>query len=106
MAEGRGLEITRVSALREINGGDWEDVPWDELPVRFPESYGFWLSDPLHLQMPNGESMVDFQNRVCGAVAEIVEKNRGKVICIATHGTVIKVLLCRYYNNTLSDLPE
>lgn len=106
IAEGRRLEITKVGALREIYGGDWEDVPWDQLPLKFPESYNFWLNDPFHLKMPNGESMVDFQQRVYNAVNEIVTQNKNKKICIATHGTVIKVLLCRYYNKSLSELPD
>lgn len=106
IATGRQLEITKDERLREINGGDWEDVPWSELPEKFPESYGFWLSDPLHLQMPNGESMVNFQSRVYNAVNSIVKNNMNKTVCIATHGTVIKVLLCKYYNKTLSDLPN
>ncbi len=106
VAKGRGLEINKDERLREIFGGEWEDIPWDELPSKFPESYGYWLSDPLHLKMPNGEAMVDFQQRVANAVSDIVGKNNNKAVCISTHGTVIKVLLCKYHGKTLSDLPN
>ncbi|OQB14057.1 MAG: Phosphoserine phosphatase 1 [Firmicutes bacterium ADurb.Bin193] len=106
IAKGRGLEIIKTDKLREIYGGKWEDVLWEELPNIFPESYEFWLNDPLYLVMPGGESMVDFQNRVCNAVDEIVRENKGKTVCISTHGTVIKVLLCRYYGKSLSYFPE
>jgi probable phosphoglycerate mutase len=106
VAEGRGIEVAKDKALREIYGGDWENVPWDELPVKFPESYGFWLKDPLRLEMPNGETMVAFQTRVRRAVEDLVTRNSGKVICVATHGTVIKALLCGYHGKTLSELPD
>lgn len=106
IAEGRNLSIVKNEKLREINGGKWEDVPWDELPSLFPESYDYWLRDPQKLVMPSGESMVDFQNRVLSAVLDIVKLHKNSNILIVTHGTVIKVLLCKYKNKTLSDLPN
>ena len=106
IAEGRNINVVKNENLREINGGKWEDVPWDALPVLFPESYDYWLRDPQKLVMPGGESMVEFQNRVVSAVWEIVKLHKNKNILIATHGTVIKVLLCKYRGKTLSDLPD
>ncbi|NLB81671.1 MAG: histidine phosphatase family protein [Clostridiaceae bacterium] len=106
IAQGRNMEIITDERLREINGGQWEDVPWDELPNKFPESYGFWLNNPLHVQMPDGESMIEFQNRIYDAVQEKINKHIGKVLCIVTHGTALRVLLCKYHNKSLSDLAE
>ena len=106
ISKARDMKITKDKELREIFGGEWEDVLWDELPTRFPESFGFWLKDPLLLEIPGGETMVEFQKRVCNAVLKIVEKNKGKTICIVTHGTAIKVMLCKYYGKSLSDLPD
>ncbi|MFA7636598.1 MAG: histidine phosphatase family protein, partial [Monoglobales bacterium] len=40
-----GLEIKKDERLREINGGGWENVPWDDLPSLFPESYKHWEND-------------------------------------------------------------
>ena len=102
----KGLPIITCENLREINGGDWENVPWEQLPVQFADSYDKWLHQPHLLQMPNGESMVQFQQRVLSAVEEIVTANQGKNICIVTHGTAIKSMLCRYYGRHLSELPD
>ena len=96
IARRRNLEVTTDSKLREINGGEWEDVPWGDLPEKFPESYEHWLHRMDLLQMPGGESAEGFQQRVITAVEKIEDTNAGKSLCIVTHGTVIKVLLCHF----------
>ena len=60
IAQGRGLEVIKDKRLREIYGGQWEDVPWDELPVRFPESYGFWLKNPQLYVCPAANQWLSF----------------------------------------------
>ncbi len=105
VAKAKGIPVKTLSALREIHGGEWEDVPWDDLPVRFPESYGNWLERPHLLEMPGGERMTDFQDRIYTAVLEIAKENEGKNVLIATHGTAIKVLLCKVRGIPLSKMP-
>lgn len=96
VASFHGCEISVDSRLREINGGLWEEVPWDDLPELFPESYAHWLDTPYKLQMPEGESMEVFYQRLKEVVDEIVINHAGKTICIASHGTAIRVL-CSYF---------
>ncbi len=105
VAKEKGLPVKTCSGLREIHGGQWEDVPWDALPIRFPESYGHWLHSPHLLQMPDGEAMTAFQDRIYTTVMEIAKKEEGKNVLIATHGTAIKVLLCRVRGIPLSEMP-
>jgi len=92
--------------FREINGGRWENVPWDDLPLLFPESYKHWLYTPYCLQMPDGESMKGFQQRLVSAVEELVHQHPGKTICIATHGTAIRVLSCFFQGKSLEELTD
>lgn len=103
IAQAKNLDVHIIEGLKEINGGDWEDVPWSELPNRWPEAYEHWESKPHLLQMPNGESMIEFQKRVVKEVMNIVSQNLGKNICVVTHGTVIKVLLCFFYGKPLEE---
>lgn len=105
VAKEKGLPVNERRGLREIHGGEWEDVPWDDLPEKFPESYGHWLERPHLCRMPGGESMVDFQTRIYETVLQIAAENEGKNVLIATHGTAIKVLLCRVKNVPLSEMP-
>jgi len=92
--------------FREINGGQWEGVPWDDLPHQFPESYTHWLDTPYLLQMPEGESMEAFRNRLVEAVTELVNQHPGKTLCIATHGTAIRVLTGYFKGMPLSRLTD
>jgi len=101
----RGITVETRADLREIHGGAWEDVPWDDLPVRFPESYGNWLERPHLLEMPGGERMTDFQDRIYGAILDIARTHSGQNVLVASHGTAIKVLLCRVRGIPLSEMP-
>lgn len=105
-AKALNLPVIKCPSLREIDGGKWENVPWDELPLKFSESYNNWCNHPHLLKMPDGETMEGFQNRICSAVEEIIKKEKEKNILIATHGTVIKVFLCKIMGYALSDLNE
>ncbi len=105
VADERGIPVQTRTDLREIHGGRWEDVPWDDLPVRFPESYSHWLERPHLLEMPGGERMTDFQARIYGAVSDIAEMHPEQNVLVATHGTAIKVLLCRVRGIPLSAMP-
>lgn len=87
----RDIPILADPRLREINGGDWEDVPFDDLPKRWAEDYDNWCHHPQCHQMPNGESMKDVEDRIVEAIDGIVAANRGKTICVASHGTSLKI---------------
>jgi len=104
IAELRGLSVKTDERLREINGGLWENVPWDDLPARFPESYMHWVDTPYLLQMPDGEGMQAFYDRLVEAVNDIIRLHTGQTICIASHGTAIRVLCCYFKGLPLSAL--
>ena len=100
----KGLPIIRTDKLKEINGGDWEDLPWNELQRRWPEAYETWDNSPHLHQMPNGESMEEFQTRLLDEVMHIIQQNKGKNICIVTHGTAIRALICYFRACTLDEM--
>lgn len=102
-ADCKNLPVHKMEGLREINGGLWEDVPWDELPEKYGSSYEDWLKRPHLLQMPEGESMQEFQQRLINSINEIVKENKGKNILIATHGTALKALQCHFHGKPLEE---
>jgi len=89
----RDMKIRLDSRLREIKGGLWEGVGWDELVERFPESYYTWEQEPWRHQMPLGESMAQVRERMAAAISDIAGQNDGRTICIATHGTAMKAFM-------------
>ena len=104
ISEIKNLPIIRTDKLKEINGGDWEDVRWDELPERWPEQYDTWENWPHLHAMPNGETMEEFQLRLIEEIKLIIDENKGKNICIVTHGTAIKALMCHFRSCSLVEM--
>ena len=92
-----GLEITIVPELIEINGGDWEGVPWDEMYTRYPEEQLLWDTAPHLCCPPNGESMRAVYERMSAAVDAIARENAGKTAVVVSHGGAIRNYLCHAY---------
>lgn len=104
IAKAKNLPIIRTDRLKEINGGDWEGRTWEELPLIWEHEYDTWENRPHMHKMPNGESMAEFQERLLGEVEYIVKNNQGKNICIVTHGTAIKSMMCRFHGCKLDEM--
>ncbi len=105
IAEKQGIkEIIKDKDLREINGGKWENIPWSELPGLFPEEYSLWEKDIGLAHLPGGESTLQLQKRAAAVVERIVSENEGKTVCIVTHGTVLKSLLCLWRNVPIKEM--
>lgn len=104
IAQAKNLPIIRTDKLKEINGGDWEGVPWDELPNKWPDQYYTWENIPHKHKMPNGESMEEFQKRLVEEIKKIISKEQGKTVCIVTHGTAIKSLMCFFRHCNLEEM--
>lgn len=104
ISEAKQLPIIRTDKLKEINGGDWEERTWDELPKLWPKEYETWETSQHIHQMPNGESMSELQDRVSKEIEKIISQNHGKNICIVTHGTAIKTLICYFKKLNLCEM--
>jgi probable phosphoglycerate mutase len=101
IADVKQLPIIRTDKMREINGGDWEDKCFDDLPVLYPKEHHTWENETHLHQMPNGECVSEFYDRLIGEVKHIISNNPGKNICIVSHGAAIRTMLCRFYGKEL-----
>lgn len=104
IAKVKGLPINTREDLKEINGGLWEGMRWDDLIAKYPKEYDLWENKPHLHQMPEGENMREFQQRVVNAVRDILRMEQGKNVCIVTHGTVIRALVCWFKGWELEDI--
>ena len=101
-----GLPVTADRRLREISAGDWEGVLYDELPNRFPASYGVWLHDIGNAVSDCGESVAMLQQRVCDAMGDICVANPDKTVVVATHATPIRAFQCFCEGRALSTMKD
>lgn len=102
----RPLKLIFDQRLREINGGAWEDRPWDDLAVYFKESFANWNDNPHLLQIPEGESMQQVADRMQKSIEDILSSNSGKVVAAASHGTAIKAWMSLFRYGSLKGFNE
>ncbi len=108
IADGKGLQITLRPNLRELHGGVVEGKPFSEALGRDPILADAWNNHPEDFAPEGGEAMRDAYLRIYDEIIALAHQNRGKTISCATHGGVLRCLMCRvlYYDITrLKDVP-
>ncbi len=80
--------------LREIDMGDWEDIPWAELPHTWPEQYATVVCPSV------GSSAAARRDGHAGRSAhagrrarDCAQENEGKAVAVVTHGSAIRGML-------------
>ena len=76
--------------LKELNFGTMEMKAYDQMDKQWLDE---WMGDFVNICCPEGESFLQLQNRVVDFYQEILKKEQ-PVIGIATHGGVIRSLIC------------
>lgn len=90
------LDIIPADALREMDMGDFEGVPFVEAEKVRPGLLHDWFHHPDRVFMPNGERFEEVRDRAVAALAEIVQKNRGKRIAVVAHGALLQLALSAF----------
>lgn len=104
----KGLKIITRRNLAELHGGVVEDRPFKEAFNSIPGLADTWNNHPQDFAPEGGEPMRDAYVRIYDEIMALVHQNRGKTIAVATHGGVLRCLMCRvlYYDITrLKDVP-
>ena len=97
VAQPHGIEVVGVEGLREVCAGEWEQMPFNDISVKYPEEYRVWREDLGNARCPGGESVRELQTRVKATIENIVKENPGKNILIGTHATPIRVMACIWH---------
>lgn len=108
VADGKGLTIVTRKNLAELHGGVVEGRPFQEAFNAIPGLADAWNNYPQDFAPEGGEAMRDAYVRIYDEVIALARQNRGKTIAAATHGGVLRCLMCRvlYYDITrLKDVP-
>ena len=87
IAGARGLPRRNDARLLELDFGEWEGLPWDNVPRN---ALDIWAADPLAFAPPGGESGADLIARVASFHADIVARSRDCVV--VSHGGPLKLL--------------
>jgi probable phosphoglycerate mutase len=86
------LPATAQAALREQHFGLFEGLSFDEVDERYPQAWRGWLRHDPAYEVPGGESVMRFHERVTGALREIARTHAGRRIAVVTHGGVLDMV--------------
>ena len=103
VAKRRNLEIIKTKELREIYAGKWEGMKFIEIKQTFPENHAIWMNDIGNAVCDGGESVAELQIRVKNELDRIVKENPNKTVCIATHATPIRTMLCIWHGLPITE---
>ena len=90
-----GLPIIKTTGLREINAGQWENLPYDEVERKFPADFIRWRTDVGNAGFTGGETVKELSARIWPVVLDLAREYEGKTVLVATHATPIRTLQCR-----------
>lgn len=102
----KNINIETKSGLREICGGIYEGKPFRETFLAVPGLADIWNNHPQDFAPPEGEPMREAYERIYETIKEIVKKNPDKTVACASHGGIIRCLMCKLMFNDIERLSE
>ena len=100
----RGIDIIRDRELREIDGGEWEDLEWSEIFENRKEEFESFNAAPDVVNIPGGENATGLQTRIKNKIFDIVKAHPGASVCVTSHAIAIKTFLCYVHNIPIRDM--
>ncbi|MEM6845112.1 MAG: alpha-ribazole phosphatase [Bacteroidota bacterium] len=91
--------LEQVSQLKEMNFGDWELLPWSDIPKH---ELDLWMNDFVNHPVPNGESMKMLADRVARWYDSLMAKPLDKVV-VVTHAGPIRIILSKVHGTPLQE---
>lgn len=102
----KNIEIKIDEGLREICGGIYEGKPFRETFLAVPGLADIWNNHPQNFAPPEGEPMREAYERIFATLSEIIKQNPNKTVACASHGGIIRCLMCRLMFNDIERLSE
>ena len=103
IASPHGLQPRPVKALREIDLGRWDGLPFARVKEQCPKEFEQRGRDIASYRPPGGESFMDCALRVVPAFYEILHTTSGNLVLVG-HAGVNRIILCHVLAAPLADL--
>lgn len=101
LADKLGTSVVTNKGLREIYGGKWEGVSFDDISKLYSEDYIIWTENVGFARPTGGESFAEGQERIVNTINEIVKREEGNTVVIVSHGGVLRGFECFVQGKTL-----
>ncbi|MFA0114363.1 alpha-ribazole phosphatase family protein [Vibrio sp. 10N.261.46.E11] len=90
-AQRMSVPLSVTPDFQEMNFGDVDGVPFDEIEDKWGMLETFW-QDPVNHQLTGAESLQGFYDRVTQAWSQLLNDPSDNILLV-THGGVIRILL-------------
>jgi broad specificity phosphatase PhoE len=91
VAERRGLAVTQLRELREVDVGSWTGLSQDDVKARLPDAYRE-LRTRTGRGWEGGETYAEMGLRVLGAIRRIARRHPAELVLVVTHSGPIRSL--------------
>jgi alpha-ribazole phosphatase len=78
-----------------VDFGRLEGLEFNEIHQQFPDVEQMWITRNPALVYPEGESLLDFENRVSQFDARLQKHKPEETVLIVAHAGVLRTLICR-----------
>lgn len=91
----KGAPIFQEEDLMEMDLGDFDGIDARQWAKQHPHFRKAWMETPAQVQMPNGESLPQVQERAVRALRRITQAHsQGSTLLVCSHNFVILTILC------------
>jgi len=98
------LPVHLDTRFKEMHFGCWEGRTAAELMSTDEDALTQFWNDPIQNTPPEAEPLLEFNQRVLSAWADLLRDYQGERILLVTHGGVIRVLLCHAQQRPIKQL--
>jgi broad specificity phosphatase PhoE len=92
IAAARQLEVQVLDALTEVEFGTWTGL--DFASLEGVELWKQWNAFRTGVRIPNGETILEVQGRMLGAIDALRRSFAGQGIAIVSHGDPLRAAIC------------
>ena len=94
-------ELHTDQDLMEMDYGDFEGVSFKKIMDVEKDFIDQWMADPASVKMPNGESLIQLQERAWRALKRIIDKKENALV--VSHNFTIATIICHIKNISLNE---
>lgn len=104
LAQAYTLPLQTEAEFKEVSFGLWEGKTADELLETDADEIKKYWNDPIETTPPQGENLLDFEQRVISGWKNMLTQFEGKHILLISHAGVMRIILCYILGMPLTDL--
>ena len=79
-----------IPELTTKRSGTWSGLSFEQIEEKYPKELEAYHNDRGNFVMPNGESIIQFNERTNNILEKIVKENNSSRVILITHGDVIQ----------------